>query len=415
MAGAVTGGPSQLISGGGEMPEIDSHDLGNSLGSYARGVGEAEGTKNKKHKSGVKATKRRRERVNQPDKLIAPVFTVGLAGDTTPEQLRAAAAEVKGGDNKSFFRVDMVPETVAGGFVVRPERDGSNEMDALARTTKLLKKELKSGLKKQYQEIAQGEHELTVTAKPGKSEAVRATLSALYNDRQIQGYDPQMRPAASKALVTVKSGIREDKLEVVQEENPAIRQITQAQGAGLITEHLGTLVDEDEIALKDTVNFPAKFYPGSGLQRGYLEALRANPNLSQDLKINEYASPEVGGAFAIAPVGEKDQDGDIYDVHGKKWRSPSAPYHWAGVVAKSGNDVVTLENFSRGSEMGSDDPRNYFAMYGRKREVEVGDDDKLSAKKPDDENSWEEGTFHGKWKGTYPNAITAAFAGTKKG
>jgi hypothetical protein len=46
-------------------------------------------------------------------------------------------------------------------------------------------------------------------------------------------------------------------------------------------------------------------------------------------------------------------------------RTVSWPYHYAGVVARSGNDRVTLENYARGDNRMEDaDPRWYFQMYG---------------------------------------------------
>lgn len=72
------------------------------------------------------------------------------------------------------------------------------------------------------------------------------------------------------------------------------------------------------------------------------------------LGIDEYASPEVGEAYRIKYLGGRSGD----------WN-----YHWAGVVARSGLDTVTLENYTRDQRSAADagrfhDARWYFAMYG---------------------------------------------------
>ena len=44
------------------------------------------------------------------------------------------------------------------------------------------------------------------------------------------------------------------------------------------------------------------------------------------------------------------------------------PYHFAGVVAVSGTDRITLENYARPDERKEQpDPRWYFQMYGEEK------------------------------------------------
>lgn len=100
------------------------------------------------------------------------------------------------------------------------------------------------------------------------------------------------------------------------------------------------------------------------------------------LGLNEYIEPEVGDALEILPVGVPDQNKDILDHrkpqvdngNGPEKQKVSAlfPYHWGGVVARSGPDYVTLENYARNEEDGNkrapaDETRSYFQMYGSKR------------------------------------------------
>lgn len=76
--------------------------------------------------------------------------------------------------------------------------------------------------------------------------------------------------------------------------------------------------------------------------------------------INEFAAPDIGEAFQIKSLGEQTAEGG-------EWN-----YHWAGVVAKSASDFVTLENYNRNDEKisygskGEDkDVHWFFQMYGK--------------------------------------------------
>ncbi|MBK9757471.1 MAG: DUF4157 domain-containing protein [Nannocystis sp.] len=84
------------------------------------------------------------------------------------------------------------------------------------------------------------------------------------------------------------------------------------------------------------------------------EQEEARADVMDALGIDEYASPEVGEAYRIKYLG---------GITGE-WN-----YHWAGVVARSGLDTVTLENYTRDQRSAADagrfhDARWYFAMYG---------------------------------------------------
>lgn len=78
---------------------------------------------------------------------------------------------------------------------------------------------------------------------------------------------------------------------------------------------------------------------------------------ARELGINQFAEPEVGEALAVYAAVDKLKKG-------------SFPMHFAGVVAKSGADYVTLENYAKNSEQrktgdtmqSSNDW--YFKMYG---------------------------------------------------
>ncbi|MCB9702413.1 MAG: DUF4157 domain-containing protein [Myxococcales bacterium] len=78
----------------------------------------------------------------------------------------------------------------------------------------------------------------------------------------------------------------------------------------------------------------------------------SSPELAGSAGINEEARPEVGDAYKISYL----------EFELGKWN-----YHWAGVVARDGDDSVTLENYTRDNakRIGKTaDPRWYFQMYG---------------------------------------------------
>jgi Domain of unknown function (DUF4157) len=73
------------------------------------------------------------------------------------------------------------------------------------------------------------------------------------------------------------------------------------------------------------------------------------------LKINTGANPKVGEAYAIWTMGEdfpvqagpRKGESQVYDIRSKEARILNWAYHFAGVVAVSGSDRITLENYAR--------------------------------------------------------------------
>lgn len=87
------------------------------------------------------------------------------------------------------------------------------------------------------------------------------------------------------------------------------------------------------------------------------------------LGVNQYAAPDVGQAYMIASIGVGQQLGNntsaVYDYESKTNRTLGWPYHFGGVIARSGSDRITLENYARGDNRANQaDPRWYFQMYG---------------------------------------------------
>lgn len=94
-----------------------------------------------------------------------------------------------------------------------------------------------------------------------------------------------------------------------------------------------------------------------------------NADQVRRLQANEHARPEIGDAYMIATIGhgtpQPNGTSRVHDIASNSDRDLGWIYHFAGVVAKSGGDRVTLENYARGDgRMANADPRWYFQMYG---------------------------------------------------
>jgi hypothetical protein len=139
---------------------------------------------------------------------------------------------------------------------------------------------------------------------------------------------------------------------------------------------------------------------------GLIDKINKSPaifaEINKQLGMNERAAPEVGEAYEIFHKGD-----------GSK---ATFPYHFAGVVAKSGDDTVTFENYARERKAAQGlDQRMYFQMYGPRREVtETADAIRHSAPGRDESAEQQEqrelaaGSFHGKWQGIFAEAQTVA-------
>jgi hypothetical protein len=82
---------------------------------------------------------------------------------------------------------------------------------------------------------------------------------------------------------------------------------------------------------------------------------------------NRYAAPSVGQSYVIYTLGDGGPNarGQVRDYESNQVRNLNWSFHFGGVVAKSGDDRVTLENYARGdNRQDNADPRWYFQMYG---------------------------------------------------
>lgn len=141
-------------------------------------------------------------------------------------------------------------------------------------------------------------------------------------------------------------------------------------GTGKATEVAVKLAPIGHAAYKVAYNAPGDFDEAANLNRIAKEYVESAT--TQDLQrhgANQFARPKVGEAYTIATVGggERLPGGKqrVRDFASGRKRDLGWSFHFAGVVAHSGEDRVTLENYARGDGREDNaDPRWYFQMYG---------------------------------------------------
>lgn len=111
--------------------------------------------------------------------------------------------------------------------------------------------------------------------------------------------------------------------------------------------------------------------------REYVKNFMASPGsqpILQELGLNEYINPSIGDLLSIRSIGPARYVGDDWyvmdHVSDTELKNPFG-YHYATVIAKSGADYLTMENYARRQEEGdsnhpisADDSRYYFQMFG---------------------------------------------------
>lgn len=125
-------------------------------------------------------------------------------------------------------------------------------------------------------------------------------------------------------------------------------------------------------------------------------------SVSKKIGINDHANPDIGGAFMINPTGAPDEEDKILDRQKDEKIDAGFPYHWGGVIAKSGADIMTMENYARKDEDGNkkkpvSETRHYFQLYGTPASI----NDKAE-------------TFHQFWSKYFANPLTLSFKNSKK-
>ena len=97
----------------------------------------------------------------------------------------------------------------------------------------------------------------------------------------------------------------------------------------------------------------------------------SNRKSAKGKNMNQYAMPNVGETYMINTIGTGTNIGGkqrVRDYQTNKDLDLGWSFHFGGVVAQSGGDRITLENYARGDNRGDNaDPRWYFQMYGTKK------------------------------------------------
>ncbi len=107
----------------------------------------------------------------------------------------------------------------------------------------------------------------------------------------------------------------------------------------------------------------------NAMAQEYVTATTARPRDIEAAGANRYARPEVGEAYMTGTIGHgtpvTDTTARVRDYRSGQDRVLGWSFHFGGVVARSGSDRVTLENYARGDGRANGaDPRWYFQMYG---------------------------------------------------
>jgi hypothetical protein len=164
------------------------------------------------------------------------------------------------------------------------------------------------------------------------------------------------------------------------EEHPALQQI--------LVDRLGALLANPPAPdAENTIKIAAS---ALGVERhdGYED----NPDPARDsrLGINEATSPEVGEAYAIYSTRERTRD---------QWN-----FHFAGVVARDGDDTVTLENYTRTvkSKEGTEEAKKEEQMLSNPAKLWYFDLQGPGR------------SFHGKYRESVAGAITLTMSGAPK-
>ncbi|MFJ3415978.1 DUF4157 domain-containing protein [Streptomyces sp. NPDC086082] len=108
----------------------------------------------------------------------------------------------------------------------------------------------------------------------------------------------------------------------------------------------------------------------------FQEWVRKNPKKAEqvlaELEVNENAAvPRVNDAMAVTASPNEEQDRTRKEARAAGRGGDYMDYHFGGVVAVSGNDYITMENYAREQHADSmdtkskDDPLWYFRMYGK--------------------------------------------------
>jgi hypothetical protein len=165
--------------------------------------------------------------------------------------------------------------------------------------------------------------------------------------------------------------------EVIQGLATAITSIQQNIDQAISQERQWEKNARQEIELDRTIN-KLKQSPVWNLAESYANKIK-EPGFGDTLKdkgfkngLNEYADAGLGKVYQVAHIATSrtalGEGAALHDFASGASVPPSTwDWHFATVVARSGGDRVTLENYARGDDRrGDNDPRWYFQMYGSK-------------------------------------------------
>jgi hypothetical protein len=146
--------------------------------------------------------------------------------------------------------------------------------------------------------------------------------------------------------------------------------------ADTLNEKIQTASKKGGEAFKDYFDFTGKLSTEfRRLQKD--ESTKATMDkLLKEANVNEFMTPEVGNAI-VTISATTPEEADSRD------KENTFLYHFGTVVAKSGSDYITMENYARREEKNADklssgDPLFFFRMYGTKKDEKTWHESNLA-------------------------------------
>jgi hypothetical protein len=134
---------------------------------------------------------------------------------------------------------------------------------------------------------------------------------------------------------------------------------------------------EHQVSDESTQNEVVKHYVKKFLTH------KESDQIMQEFGLNAFIDPALGSILSIHALGaakssskksSKKEVVKVKDYQSNQSIKDPFPYHFAAVIAKSGNDYITLENYARQGEEGKwhnsshNDSRHFFQMHGPQKQ-----------------------------------------------
>lgn len=216
--------------------------------------------------------------------------------------------------------------------------------------------------------------QLTIWSKEGQQKVLTSVFPQNREAPVEEPFDLKTEQSCDEMVQGVSGGIYTQLVPACKDDFPVRNMTAKSDVALAAAELVATLMNTSQgKGVKElNLSMEKRNTIVEQIAQEYVNALQQGGSTLENhlrrLKLNKFADPGIGETFFIAHVGITNNQGQISDIASQRSFAPKWPYHFATVVAKSGNDTVTLENYARaaeGSPPSATDPRWYFQMYGQ--------------------------------------------------